>query len=75
MGFGGGLKGMRSRETTTGSEGMLPQKKFKFKSSEMARNSSCVFFPFEVRSQCFSLAGTFDQHNRPGRQKFRLVFL
>ena len=41
-GFGGGLKGMRSRETTTGSEGMLPQKKFKFKSSEMARNSSKI---------------------------------
>ena len=59
---------------------MLLQRMFKLKSSEMARNASetvntdvtfylyqliYVFFSFKVRSQSFSLALTFDQHNSP----------
>ena len=34
-----------------------------------------MFFSFEVRSQCFSLAFTCDQHNRLMSQKFSTIFL
>ena len=69
---------------------MLPRKNFRLKSSKMVRIASktvntdvnflvyqlkYVFFSFEVRSQCFSLAVTFDQHNRLMRQKFSTCFL
>ena len=49
-----------------GSGGMLLRKIFKLKSPEMTKNciKNCQHFSFEVRSQPFSLALTFDQNNR-----------